>query len=186
MQILWREIPEFEGLYEININGDIRSLDRWIDNNGTATEFRKGGIMKPYINTYRNNYSQIVLRKNNKNHYFKIHQLVAKAFPEICGEWFEGCEVDHIDGNPENNSAYNLRVTDKLGNMANEISRERMREHHHKNKKCQMLKDDVVIAVFRSTSEAHRQTGISRNKISDMCNNNYHRVSKDEYTWKFC
>lgn len=39
-----------------------------------------------------------------------IHILVAKAFPEICGEWFEGCHVHHIDHNPLNNRADNLKV----------------------------------------------------------------------------
>lgn len=39
-----------------------------------------------------------------------IHILVAKAFPEICGEWFEGCHVHHKDHNPLNNRADNLQI----------------------------------------------------------------------------
>lgn len=50
------------------------------------------------------------LRFNNKRKDMPIHILVAKAFPEICGEWFDGCEVHHKDENPENNNAYNLEV----------------------------------------------------------------------------
>ena len=42
-----------------------------------------------------------------------IHRLVAQAFPEICGEWFEGCEVHHKDGNSLNNEATNLIVCTK-------------------------------------------------------------------------
>lgn len=46
-----------------------------------------------------------------KTHY--AHIEVAKAFPEICGEWFEGCHVHHKDGNPLNNEATNLIVCTK-------------------------------------------------------------------------
>ena len=41
------------------------------------------------------------------------HILVAKAFPEICGEWFEGCAVHHKDGNKLNNTPENLIVLSK-------------------------------------------------------------------------
>ena len=39
-----------------------------------------------------------------------IHILVAKAFPEVCGEWFEGCVVHHINHNSLDNRAINLKV----------------------------------------------------------------------------
>lgn len=32
-------------------------------------------------------------------------------FPEICGEPFKGAVVNHLDENPENNAASNLRWT---------------------------------------------------------------------------
>lgn len=50
-------------------------------------------------------------------------RLVAQAFPEICGDWFDGCEVHHIDGNPLNNKATNLMV----------LSRERHKAIHQTN-----------------------------------------------------
>lgn len=63
--------------------------------------------------------------RDNHNHY--VHQEVAKAFPEICGEWFEGCEVHHKDGNTENNEATNLIVCTKEQHLAfhNKHARER-------------------------------------------------------------
>ena len=37
-----------------------------------------------------------------------VYTVVARAFPEICGNWFNGCHVHHKDGNPLNNKAENL------------------------------------------------------------------------------
>ena len=37
-----------------------------------------------------------------------IYRYIAKAFPDICGEWFEGCHVHHKDFNHFNNAPSNL------------------------------------------------------------------------------
>lgn len=41
---------------------------------------------------------------------YKFHRIVAKAFPEICGLWFDGCIVHHKDRNKLNNKPENLMV----------------------------------------------------------------------------
>lgn len=69
-----------------------------------------------------------MLCKDGKNHRMFVHKIIALTFPEICGEYKPGAEVDHIDGNPANNSAYNLRwVYTRKENMANPITREKCR-----------------------------------------------------------
>lgn len=39
-----------------------------------------------------------------------IHILVAKAFPEICGDYYDGCVVHHLNHNTTDNRAENLRI----------------------------------------------------------------------------
>lgn len=50
-----------------------------------------------------------------RTHY--AHIEVAKAFPNICGKWFDGCDVHHKDGNSLNNEASNLIVCTKKQHM---------------------------------------------------------------------
>ena len=115
----YRIVDGYDGVYQVSNLGEVRSTDRYVKQNGGVLELRKGKPLKQDINKYRNNYHSVCLSKDGNVKRVTVHKLVAKAFPEICGEWFEGCEIDHLDCNPHNNVATNLRVTDKKGNMNN-------------------------------------------------------------------
>lgn len=56
----------------------------------------------------------------------RVHRLVAELFvPNPDNK----SEIDHIDGNKHNNRADNLRWVDRTENMANPITRKRMKEN---------------------------------------------------------
>ena len=105
--IIWQTIPGFEGLYEINTQGDIRSIEReftyydprWGRYN---TRHIKSKFMRIYDNC---GYRFICLRKEGEYYQEYIHRLVALTFipnPE------NKPQVNHIDGNKSNNSVDNL------------------------------------------------------------------------------
>ena len=97
--MVWKEVPGFEGRYEVSDLGEIRNTETGIE-------------LKGYINT--NGYPRVVLRRNGKSVPRYIHQLVALAF---LGEPPEGKpNVLHWDDNPENNRVENLRWGDQREN----------------------------------------------------------------------
>jgi len=107
---IWRNINEegFENLYQVSNLGRGRSLDRYVTHNKGGLRLMKGKIMGQHKDA---RYLFIVLTALDHTHINRhYHLLIAKAFPEICGEWFEGAVVHHKDFNPYNNRADNLQV----------------------------------------------------------------------------
>lgn len=88
-----------------------------------------------------------------------IHTLVAKAFPEICGEWFEGCEVHHKDCNPLNNCAENLIVCTKEEHLLfhkkykEELENKRFRQYLKEKTKQARADNAYVIEKVREAKE---------------------------------
>ena len=117
---------------------------------------------KIYSNKRRGNRKTIQLG----NQQYFCSRLVANAFPEICGTWFEGCEVHHINQNPEDNRAENLKI----------LSKEEHREIH-KDFISTWAKDNLSITTyqydldgnfitsFNSSIEASEKTGINAASI---------------------
>ena len=85
----WLSIEEFPN-YEISDFGNVRNR-------------RTGRILQPRKNP--KGYNIVSLYDNGLQHTKKIHRLVAKAF---CEGFDEDREVNHIDGNKNNNSKTNL------------------------------------------------------------------------------
>lgn len=107
MEEIWKDVPEYEGLYQVSNFGRVRSLPKqWISGNGSINE-HNGKILKPskisggYLATA---FCKYQVRKN-----FTVHQLVAMVF---LGHQPNGHKfvVDHINDNPADNRVDNLQI----------------------------------------------------------------------------
>ena len=96
-------IENYENIYEISINGEVKRYYK----NGNVR------ILKPMINK---GYLFITLFKKGQRKNSLIHRLIAIHFiPNPENKEY----IDHIDGNPLNNSIENLRWVSRQENNLN-------------------------------------------------------------------
>lgn len=99
----WKEIKGYEGKYIISNYGEIISLPRYKENNSKLQYVPPKEICR-YINKY-NGYIYVQLWNNSNYKNIRLHRLVAENFipnPE------NKCQINHIDGNKQNNRIDNL------------------------------------------------------------------------------
>ena len=108
MKEIWKDIKGYEGLYKIsNLGNVLRCKKIKIDSKGRKRIF-EDLILKANIN--KNGYKYVNLH-NKKKQAYKIHRLVAQTF---IPNQENKPQVNHIDGNKENNRVDNLEwVTGK-------------------------------------------------------------------------
>ena len=99
MTEIWKDIKDYEGLYQVSNYGRVRSLDRY-DNVGRS---RKGSIMT--VTDNGKGYRAISLSKNGARKTYKVHRLVAEAFIPNNDNL---PQINHKDENRYNNHVDNL------------------------------------------------------------------------------
>lgn len=168
MKEIWKDIPDYEGLYKMN-------------NLGVVLNVKRGRIVKPKINDGK--YYQIKLSKENKRHFFYVHRLLALLFlpnpdnlPQVnhkTEEKLKNIVYINDDGTvnyektsiewctPDYNCNYgtrNKRIGDKLLNTP----------FFSKPVACFSLNCELV-KTYPSIGEASRDTGASVANISKIC-----------------
>ena len=97
MEEVWKDIPEYENIYQVSNLGRVYSkiTDKILRQTNTTTGYKK-----------------VELYKNKKRKSFKVHRLVMYSFIGVKKDI-----VNHKDGNPLNNSLCNLEYCDYSYNM---------------------------------------------------------------------
>ena len=99
MQLSWVDVKGYEGIYQVNQRGDVRSLKR----KSPGTNTTKDTILKKYIN--KKGYYFYSLSKKGLTKKYLLHRLIALHFIYNPNEYNI---VNHKDGNPLNNDIKNL------------------------------------------------------------------------------
>ena len=99
----WRDVPSYEGLYQVSNLGRVRGLDRVVPCSRWGSYTVKGRILAPVPKP--NGYLAVNLRRSGEMYTVHIHALVAQCF---IGERPDGYTTNHVDGDKTNNRADNL------------------------------------------------------------------------------
>lgn len=103
MSEIWKSIPDYSGYYEASDKGMIRSVPRKF--------VRKIKILKQAVTP--DGRLSVSLLKNGNSKTFLVHRLIGLTFisnPE------NKPQINHIDGNPKNNSLDNLEWSTRSEN----------------------------------------------------------------------
>lgn len=108
----FKPIKGYEGLYEVNEFGEVYSCER------TASDGRHLQRKKLKGGSFSNGYKFVCLRKDGLNRNHSIHRLVAEAF---IPNPLNLSDVNHKDGNKQNNCVENLEWCSRSENLAHAV-----------------------------------------------------------------
>lgn len=120
----WRDIPGWEGSYQVSSWGQVRTMERTIIIGNYATPFtRESHLMK--LQLQRNGYVAVWLRRplTHKRQY--VHRLVALAF--LPCEKPDELVVNHKDRNRTNNDLSNLEWSTYSDNSHHYVKDDKVR-----------------------------------------------------------
>lgn len=122
---IWKDIPGFEGAYQISSLGGVKSLEReCMRSDGFVYRIHEK-ILRPTVN--KGGYNSITLRRDNRNCTWEIQRLVALAF--LGPRKADDEEVRHLNGNRLDNSVENLAYGTRSQNQLDLYS---YRGYHHR------------------------------------------------------
>ena len=148
------EIPDYEGFYYIEPNGDVYSQDR-IDVNGRFIEGQK-----IITRLKRDGYYDVGLRKNGIRKYFKVHRLLAIVYIPNPNNY--PC-VNHIDCNKQNNNLNNLEW---CTNMYNSQSINTSKNFGNIN----LTKSNTYKTSYNSNGKTYRKNFKTKKEARDYLN----------------
>ena len=172
----WKNIKDYENLYQGSNLGRVRSFDRWVKGRNGSLRFCKGRILKPGING--RGYLQVDLCKNGKVKKFLVHRLVAEAFlpnPDNLPE------VNHKDENKQNNNVENLEWCDRTHNVNYGTAIERMIKTASKSV-LQYTLDGQFVREWESTAECGRN-GFNQGHVAECCQGK--RKTHKGFIWRY-
>lgn len=167
---VWKDIEDYIGKYQVSNLGNVRTLR-------FARKKDDVRLLKPILNSA----GYYVVTLSGKQVF--IHRLVASAF---CDNPNEYNIVDHIDTDPTNNRAENLRWTTPHGNMHNPISHQKRMKKIMEAipRKCiQMDREGKPIKVWDSLKDACTALGLSKGNLTSACQGKYQTCGG--YKWAY-
>jgi len=163
---IWKDVKGYEGLYKVSNLGHIKNS--------------KGKLLKPTLRS--NGYLVKNLNKDGVKTQYKMHRIV-------CGAFIENPEnkpdVNHIDGNKQNNKLTNLEWCNRSENMIHAVQTGLLKGKKRPNVK---LTNEQVAYIRKNYIPNDKEYGISalckkfkinsRSTVFNILNGKTHKLPK--------
>ena len=172
----WIPISGYLGIYEINIKGEIISVERWSHYVDGRKKLLKRRRLNPGIMS--SGYESVVLTKNKIGKTHTIHRLIAEHFI-MNNDPVNKTRVNHKNGNKTDN---------RIGNLEWVTPREDI-NHAYANNLSKTVAvnqydlDGNFIKHFKSIKSAAKSVGTRHSNISN-CIHKLNRKTAGGFKWK--
>ena len=185
---VWKDIPNYEGLYQVSNMGRVKSLDRYVvskrpQDSIERKRFYPSTILKAF---FYGNYLMCHIGINRKMKAVKYHRLVCSVFhPNPKGL----PEVNHLNEIKTDNRAENLEWCSRVHNArwGTSIKRSSIARKNNADLSLvvyQFTLDGKFVEKYPSATEAERKTGIKMTNILSVCHNK-RASSAGGFLWSF-
>lgn len=144
---VWKDIKDYEGLYQVSNLGRIKSLEKEVHNRWGTGSVRKERIMNPVVGT--NGYYKVSLHREAVIKWFSVHRLMAMAF---INNPDNKTHINHKDCNRTNNSLDNLEWCTHAENI----------KHAWDNGMCERSR--IAVSNFLSTLHKNKDNRLRNYK----------------------
>lgn len=170
---VWKDIPDYENIYQASSLGNIR-----------IKNYRKSGLPKLKSQIVdKDGYCIVCLTKNGKQRSCRVNRLIAKTF---ISSFSPDLQVNHKDENKRNNSVDNLECITPLANMNYGTRTARMQKAKiDKGGKhiLQFDKNNHFIKEWNSSMQIQRECNYDRSSILRCCRKR--QETSYGYKWEY-
>ena len=177
MENEWKSIVNYDGLYEVSANGEIKSVARILKDSKGNTRVWPERIMKQTKD--KDGYFRVCLSKDGKCTGKRVHRIVAEAFidnPEKLPF------INHKDENKTNNNYKNLEWCNAKynSNYGNAI------EKRVKSRRIPILaiKNNKIL-YFDSITDACRKLNLNHANVIGCLKNHYGRKTVKGWVFEY-
>jgi len=180
----WKDIPGFEGFYQVSNFGRLKSFKEIKTGRVLSNKNKNGGYFSVVLSITR-----------GAVRYTRMHRLVAEAFIQNPNGL---PEVNHKDCNRQNDHIDNLEWVSKKQNIAHAVKTkpsflDGMKRYNQKIRPMPIIQlslDGSYIRTYANSTEAHKATGVCQRNILQVASGTEYkpgqrRMQAGGYNWLF-